>query len=561
MRLNTSLFVGIIIIAAVLRFWDLGVVPVSPDWDEVALGYNAYSILQTGRDEYGEFLPIVLRSFDDYKPALYAYCIIPFIKLFGLSTFSIRLPSAITGVLMIIGIYYLIGEFFLFHKSKNENVYTRWVPLITSALLAISPWHLQFSRVAFESSVGTAFNIFGTLFFLKGLRKGWYFPLSAFFYGLSLYTYQSEKAFVPLLLIALLCLLYKHIFSLDKKYVIVSIFLGLIISLPIISFTLFNKQSLSRAVGVSIFSDKNSLLQRNVQDIIRDKEANNKLGLFLDNRRFIYAKTVVLSYINHFDINWLFIRGDYNLPRHHAPDIGLLYIIEFPFILIGIYQLIFNNNFFGIDKKIKYLIFSWYLLAPIPASVTIDAPHSVRTLNLVAIYPIFTAFGIITAYLFCKNLPSKKILKVTGAVCILVIFTLNFSYYINQYFVQQNYYHAKYWQYGYKELVDYVDTIKGNYNKIIVSNTETMDQSHMFFLFYLQYDPKKYLSEGGTYSRGFAENKNKFSNFEFRKFDIYKETEANTLFIGAPSDFPEALHRLHTIYYPDKEPAIYIAQH
>src|SRR3990167_8496580 len=135
MKKNIQYFFLLLIIvgASILRLWQLGNVPISPDWDEVALGYNAYSILQTGKDEYGEFMPIILRSFDDYKPALYAYCIIPFIKLFGLSTFSIRLPSAITGVLMIIGIYYLIGEFFLFHKSKNENVYTRWVPLITSA--------------------------------------------------------------------------------------------------------------------------------------------------------------------------------------------------------------------------------------------------------------------------------------------------------------------------------------------------------------------------------------------------------------------------------------------
>src|SRR3990167_3849031 len=105
MRLNTSLFVGIIIIAAVLRFWDLGVVPASPDWDEVALGYNAYSIMQTGRDEYGEFLPIVLRSFDDYKPALYTYLSIPTISILGMNVVAVRLPSAIFGVLMVLGVF------------------------------------------------------------------------------------------------------------------------------------------------------------------------------------------------------------------------------------------------------------------------------------------------------------------------------------------------------------------------------------------------------------------------------------------------------------------------
>ena len=78
----------IIIVASILRLWQLSKVPSSPDWDEVALGYNAYSIMQTGRDEYGKFLPIILRSFDDYKPALYAYLAMPTISIFGLSVFS-----------------------------------------------------------------------------------------------------------------------------------------------------------------------------------------------------------------------------------------------------------------------------------------------------------------------------------------------------------------------------------------------------------------------------------------------------------------------------------------
>src|SRR3990167_8598168 len=97
LHMNKKIFIFLTIIigiASVLRLWQLGKVPSSPDWDEVALGYNAYSILQTGRDEYGKFLPIVLRSFDDYKPALYVYLAIPAIKLFGLNVFAVRLPSA-----------------------------------------------------------------------------------------------------------------------------------------------------------------------------------------------------------------------------------------------------------------------------------------------------------------------------------------------------------------------------------------------------------------------------------------------------------------------------------
>src|SRR4030067_3286673 len=97
----------IIIIGGILRLWQLGQIPPSPDWDEVALGYDGYSIIQTGRDEYGKFLPIVLRSFDDYKPALYSYLTIPSILIFGLNVFAVRLPSAIFGILSVIAVYFL----------------------------------------------------------------------------------------------------------------------------------------------------------------------------------------------------------------------------------------------------------------------------------------------------------------------------------------------------------------------------------------------------------------------------------------------------------------------
>src|SRR5258705_13126314 len=99
---SSILLVCIVLFSAVLRLYQLGAVPVSPDWDEAALGYNAYSILQTGKDEYGKSFPIILQSFADYKPALYMYLAIPTIALFGLDTFAVRLPSAIFGILTVL---------------------------------------------------------------------------------------------------------------------------------------------------------------------------------------------------------------------------------------------------------------------------------------------------------------------------------------------------------------------------------------------------------------------------------------------------------------------------
>ena len=186
---------AIVLIAAVLRLWQLGHVPPSPDWDEAALGYDAYSIIHTGRDEFGKFLPVVLRSFDDYKPALYAYFAIPTVFIFGLNLFAVRLPSVIMGVIGVIATYFLVKELFsITSKTEDErsnsllkgDFRSDIIALLSAGLMAISPWSLQFSRVGFEANSGDTLNILAALFFMKGLKKPRMLFLSAFFAGLDI---------------------------------------------------------------------------------------------------------------------------------------------------------------------------------------------------------------------------------------------------------------------------------------------------------------------------------------------------------------------------------------
>ncbi len=577
----------IIIISSVLRLWKLGDVPISPNWDEVALGYNAYSIIETGRDEYGQFLPIILRSFDDYKPALYAYLVIPFIKLFGLTVFAVRLPSAIFGILTVIATYFLVKEVFRQElktqnsklktasdavktasdavKTTTQNSKVEIIALLSSFLLALSPWHIQFSRIAFEANVGLAFNVFAVLFFLWGLKRPWFLALSSIAMAVNLYAYQSEKVFTPLLLLALIIIFRKKIILVPKKYISVALILGFFVSLPIIYYTLTNRDALSRAQDVSILANQTPLLQENVERLTKDRENKDYIGFILDNRRITYLKNILSGYLSHLDLNWLFIKGD--IARHHAPNMALLYLWELPFLLIGIYKLLFSN----FPKKTKMFIFIWFLIAPVPASITSDVPHAVRTLNFLPTFQIFTAVGLLTAIkavssikypAFAKASAGRQILKIQikyliFTICIL-FFIFNFSYYLNQYFVQQNYFHAKYWQYGYKEIVEYLMPMHSKYNKIIVSNVQPLDQSHMFFLFYSKYDPAKYLAEGGTKSGIQEENRNKFLNFEFRPFNYYEENESNILLVGSPSDLKEIFKTIKRIDYPDGEVAIRI---
>lgn len=543
----------ILVTAFIFRIWMIGQVPPSPDWDEVSLGYNAYSILLTGRDEYGQFLPLVLRSYDDYKPALYTYLIIPFIKIFDLNIISVRLPSVIFGVLAVLGTYLLAKEIFnINNKYKQEKKYVTIISLLSAAFLAISPWHLQFSRVAFESSVAASFNIFTALFFIKGLKRNLFFVFSFIVGALNIYMYQSEKVFVPLFFLLFIMIFKNEVLKIRKKWLVISVLSAFLIVLPMMFSIVTNQDALMRAKGVSIFSDQTQFLKQNSEKILIDRLNKNYLGLILDNRRIEYVKAVIAGYISHFDLNWLFITGDIN--RHHAPFMGIIYLYELPLILIGIYKLVFGE----FDKKTKIIIFSWFLISPIPASVTSGVPHAVRTLNFLPTFQIFSALGLIEVIGKIMAM-QKPYFKFPIMFFISILILLNISYYLNQYFVQQNYYYSEDWQYGYKEAVSYVAPIAKNYDKIIVSNVAPLDQSYMFFLFYLKYPPFEYQKSGGTVSGGFRENHKGFANYTFKPIDWNKENESGkTLYVGIPSDFPSDVKVLDTINYLNGKPAILV---
>lgn len=538
---TTLLLFCIVLLASVLRFVGLGSIPASPDWDEVAIGYNAYSLLQTGRDEYGKTFPVILRSFDDYKPALYAYLDMPFIRIFGLNVTAVRLPSALFGVLSVVLIFFLVKELL-----KRTDI-----ALVASCIAAISPWQIQFSRVGFESNIGLSINLLAAFFFLKGLKKPWMLCLSAAFFAANLYMYQSEKVFTPLLLFVLCFLFRKELFSVPKKYILAAIFVGFIVTFPIVYETLTNKQALSRAQGVSVFADQNSVLKESVTRFAISKSTNDSVGEIFNNRRIVFAKTVIGNYLSHFDLNWLFISGD--IPRHHAPNMGLLYIWELPFLLAGIYFLLFSSY----DKRAKLFFFSWLLLSPIPASVTTGVPHAVRTLNMVFSLNVFTALGfVMIVQQILRNIffPRFTGVKKIAIFFLLVFIVFNVAYYLDQYFVQQNYFYSQDWQFGYKDSVAYAKKVERKYDKIIVSSSGHLDQSYIFFLFYLHYSPEKYQSE-----RLVAPNSKDFDKYVFRPIHWMEDRYSqHTLFIGSPSEFPQDIQASKVIYFLDGSSAITI---
>ncbi len=533
-RIHLLILGAILVIAAILRLWQIGQVPPSPDWDEASLGYNAYSILETGRDEYGTFLPVVLRSFDDYKPPLYAYLATVPIALFGLDTWVVRLPSAIFGIFAVWGCYEL--AYLLFRKRE--------IAFLSSFLLAISPWHIQFSRIAFEANIGLTLNIWSFVFFFKSFVRPKWLLASAFASGLAIYAYHSERLFLPLLLLIAGWIYRKELLS-HKKIFFYAILVGALTIAPL-SRVLFDRDTLMRLRGTSSLADQTGLLARSVKKLEEDRKKGNLWGPVFDNRRLVWFKTVAEGYLSHYSFKWLFLTGDN--PRHHAPDMGLLYLWELPFLLWGIYVVFCQKD------KSKLFLLSWFIVAPLAASPTTELPHAIRSLVFLPTFQLFTASGIFQFVLWVKY--RKNMTKQMTATVVVIAAILNVIYYLHMYFGHLNSEVSEYWQYGYKQAVSYAQSHASQYKKIIVSTK--LEQPYMFFLFYLHYDPAKYLAEGGTASGGFAEKRNHFDVYQFRPIDWSKEVkDGSTLYIGSPSEIVST--PLNTIYYLDGTEAMRIA--
>ena len=189
-RLVRILFIIILAVGIIARVLWFGQVPAGMNQDEAFAAYEAYSLLTTGLDTAGYPFPVYLTAWGSGMNALESYLMIPFIALFGLEVWAVRLPQLIVGVLSLIAVYDIL-----------KRMAGRWAGLCGMFLMAVCPWHILLSRWALESNLAPGFLLFGLCFFLRGLEDHRFFLFSALMYGLSLYCYAAIWPFVPLALL------------------------------------------------------------------------------------------------------------------------------------------------------------------------------------------------------------------------------------------------------------------------------------------------------------------------------------------------------------------------
>ncbi|MFA5136156.1 MAG: phospholipid carrier-dependent glycosyltransferase [Patescibacteria group bacterium] len=183
-------------VAFSLRFYKIASSPSGVFVDEASFGYNAYSILQTGKDEHGVFMPLVFKAFGDQKLPVYAYSIVPFVKLFGLGNMAVRMPSVIAGSIMGIMLFLLLLEL-----GFNLRL-----SFLGSLIAITSPWSLTMSRFGYESNVALTFFIAGIYVFFLSRRKN-SIPLAilcGLLMGITWYSYIAYRLVTPLILTVLM---------------------------------------------------------------------------------------------------------------------------------------------------------------------------------------------------------------------------------------------------------------------------------------------------------------------------------------------------------------------
>jgi len=530
----------IVLIAAILRFYQLGINPPSLTWDEVAWGYNAYAVGIDGKDEFGHFLPYTsFISFGDYKPPMYAYLDVIPVWIFGLTELTTRFPSAFFGTLTVLFTYFLVKELFADHEKKSNgklNV-TEIVALVSALFLAISPWHIMLSRAAFEANVASFFIVTGVWLFLLAIRKNqWLLVLSAICFVLCIYTFNSTRVVAPLLLFSLAVGNIKRLWKI-KSATITACIVGLALLLPVVPF-LLSPQARLRYQEVNIFSNVDIIKTAN-QEVINDNNA--KWSKIIHNRRVVYTLDFLQHYFDNFNPNFLFITGDQN-PKFSTQDVGQMYIWDLPFLLMG--------TLFLFRKRVGkwWIIPIWLAIGIIPAAISLPTPHALRIEATIPTLQILTAYGFVTFILALKKYQKQTM------YALLIMLFLFVGYYLHGYYTYYPTEFSAEWQYGYQNAIKFVKAHQQEYDAVDISG---MDRAYIYTLFYLQYPPQEFrqTAQVSTDVFGFVHVYG-FGKYHFVDSPPAFPSKEKTLYISGVSQVPKKAHVLETFRVLDGTPEL-----
>lgn len=430
-RLVIILLFIIFLLGGFLRFYNISNNPPGLYTDEVSIGLNAYDILKTGKDQFGYSYPLTFKSFGDYKMPGYIYLVSLSMRFFGETEFAVRFPSAVAGTLTILILFFIIRE--LLQRDNKTKPHADWIALTGTAILAISPWHLQFSRGGFEVCVALLlYSISLLLGIIYSRKKNWSYLLTAIiFLVFAEYTYQSYRVISPLTIFIFTIIMFLSDKKMFKKLA-VSLIVFVALTMPLFLFSL-TAQGQERLISTSAFGQNSGLI-----------------GLLKD------AIVYLNNYFSYFSLTFLFHLGD-QINRHQVQNFGLLYFWQLPFCILGIYFLTKTKN-----NVLRFAIIFLFLIAPVASAIALPSPHTLRFLGGVIPFTLLTTLGIYQVYIQ-KNKFTKPIFFVTGIFIFILLI-----YFLDYYFIQYPKESQIDWGGGCKSVVTQLQIDYRKYDYIIV---------------------------------------------------------------------------------------------
>jgi len=356
-----------------------------------------------------------------------------------------------------------------------------------------------------------------------------------------MFCYHSARLIVPLLVFGLLILNFKKIFTKENCGVLLLTGVLSYSLLIVLLVSMTGQAGLSRFSGVGLFADEGPFWRTNE---LRGQHQNpfSASAKTLHNKYLEYGIQFFDNYLRHFSGDFLIISGD-EIQRNRVMEMGQFYWIDLVFLLAGVYFL------FKFRPKNYLFILYWLAIAPIASALTFQSPHAIRALNMVIPLEMIAAYGFLNIWKL--KIVNRSFLSLFHGFMVLAL-VWNFSFYLHQYYIHTPQAYPAAWEYGFRQLVDYVKSNEGKYDKIFVTNK--YDQPYILFAFYLKYPPEEFQKEAKLTARdqyGFStvENFGKYYFGSINSGNLPKGGKA--LIIGAPNEIPDSATIVKRIYFKD----------
>ncbi len=554
-----SVLLGLILLVLAsfaVRVYQLDKIPSGLYYDEIDQGYEARSLMQNGKDYRGHQTPFYVQSFIDPKVPIPIYITILSTILFSKEELQLRMPSAILGTGVVILAFFLT---WLWTKSYLAS-------FLVGISFAANPWQIQFSRWAVEGIYSMFFYLAAlTVFYLGVFKKQFrFFIISTIIFSLTVYTYRTMSLFVPLTFVGLFLIYRQEFLEFGHKKLAILVGIPLILIIPFLFATTLGAPDLPRFNQVSIFSNKQSVL-----DTQRAREIDIKQGLppkiaaLFENKPTTYFIFFLNNYIQSYSTDFLVITGP-PTQRESPNHIGAVLFIEVIAFFAGIYLTFKNLK----NKTYQTLLFI-FLISPIPSSLTTEGARNGTRLFIYDL-PLLFIIGLGWYFLILTIKKFKWSRIYLGMLLTFWIFS--FIFYLHEYFVLYPFESGEDFRAGYKEAMIEVSQIQNQFSKVYLS--DSYDPPILYYLYWSKTPPKQVQEYGGNFSVGHFLNqpldkikviKIHFTSEEFPT--IAKTLEDNALYLLTRRDLPQAgelkqfppdIKLIKIINFPDQTPALYL---